>query len=133
MLRTYISVIFSAIMVHTSDIFDDFRSFSLMICSSFPPINESMDPIELPNANLARDITSKIRRGDLPDIHLQTMSASRARQVVTKSKGPWLNFSSKILNLDISSTIICVRRGTLLRLKRTPMCRRLCACSFGSL
>lgn len=66
-------------------------------------------------------------------MHLQTMSASRARQVGIKSSEPWLRFSSKVLNLDISSNIIFVRRGTLLRLKRTPMCRRLCPCSLGSL
>lgn len=71
--------------------------------------------------------------GHLPDIHLQTMSASRARHVGIKSSDPWLKLSSRVLNLDISSTIICARMGTLLRLKRTPMCRRRCACSLGSL
>lgn len=73
------------------------------------------------------------RYGNLLDIHLQTMSASRARHVGIKSSDPWLRLSSRVLNLDISSIIICARMGTLLRLKRTPMCRRLCACSVGSL
>lgn len=50
----------NAAMTHTSDILEDFKSFSLMTCSSSPPIKDSIAPIELPNANLARYITSNV-------------------------------------------------------------------------
>jgi hypothetical protein len=47
------TVITSSAGIHTSGIFDDFKSFSLMIFNSIPDFNESIAPMALPNANLA--------------------------------------------------------------------------------
>lgn len=48
-----ITLITLSVGTPTSGIFDDFKSFSLIIFNSVPAFNESIAPMALPNANLA--------------------------------------------------------------------------------
>jgi hypothetical protein len=68
------------------------------------------------------------------EFYSHTTSASRARQVGTRSMGPfWIRSASSLLKLEIWSSIMGIKAGTRLRLKSTPICLRRCACSLGSL